>query len=88
MNGWQPVSVERNYGDDHNISHLLKLGYIEVDTCSGTGKGYCRFVFQNEAGMFMEVTTQEVPLREGKASAATEDEDFVINYGITDEEIR
>lgn len=89
LNGWQPVSVERNYDDEHNISRFLKLGYVEVDTCSGTGKGYCRFVFQNDAGLFMEVTTQEIPLRrEGKTAVATEGEDFVINYGITDEQNR
>lgn len=68
----------------YSISHYLDLGYTEVDACSGTGKGYCRFVFQNDLGLFMEVTTQEAPFAPGKVDNEDWDGAVVIYYGITD----
>mgnify|MGYP004176603415 CR=1 FL=1 len=83
-NGWKPAEIKRDeYGMD-SISHFLDLGYTEVDACSGTGKGYCRFVFQNDLGLFMEVTTQEAPFAGDRIEMKNLDDAVVIFYGITD----
>lgn len=60
------------------------LGYREVDDCSGTGKGYCRFVFQNNLGLFLIVTTQEAPLAGDREGIKNWDGVVVVDYGITD----
>jgi len=84
QNGWNPAEIKRDgYGRD-SISHFLDLGYIEVDACSGTGKGYCRFVFQNDLGLFMEVKTQETPFAGDQMDIENWDDAVVIFYGITD----
>jgi hypothetical protein len=83
-NGWKPAKIKRDTYGMYSISHYLDLGYTEVDACSGTGKGYCRFVFQNDLGLFMEVTTQEAPFAPKKVGNEDWDGAVVIYYGITD----
>lgn len=83
-NGWMPAKIKRDEYGMSGISHYLDLGYTEVDACSGTGKGYCRFVFQNDLGLFMEVTTQEAPFAGDRVDIEDWDDAVVIYYGITD----
>lgn len=83
--GWKPAKIKRDqYTDLSSISRFLDLGYTEVDACSGNGKGYCRFVFQNDLGLFMEVTTQEAPFVGDRVDKKNWDDAVVIYYGITD----
>jgi len=82
--GWEPAKIKRDEYGMYSISHFLDLGYTEIDSCSGTGKGYCRFVFQNDSGLFMEVTTQDAPFPEFQANVENWDDAVVIYYGITD----
>ena len=45
--GWRPViskTPEEVMG--FHALNFRELGYMEVDACSGTGKGYCSFYFQ------------------------------------------
>lgn len=84
-NGWRPAKIKRDEYGMYSVSHFLDLGYTEVDSCSGTGKGYCRFVFQNDLGLFMEVTTQEAPFAGDRVGIENWDDAVVIYYGITDE---
>lgn len=84
-NGWMPV--QHNKLDDDIGIHAVALrnkGYIEVDDCSGTGMGYCAFHFQDENGVFLVVTTQEVPFGNVKTKFKDQDTAIVINYGVTD----
>ena len=84
-NGWKPAKIKRDKSDDiSSISHYLGQGYTEVDACSGTGKGYCRFVFQNDTDLIMEVTTQEAPFAPYKVDNEDWDDAVVIYYGISD----
>ncbi|MBM0745801.1 hypothetical protein JOY44_31020 (plasmid) [Phormidium sp. CLA17] len=40
------------------MNYLIdKLGYNEVETCSGTGMGFCRFSFTNANGQKLAVVT-------------------------------
>ena len=55
--GWKPV----NHGAaedraDEREKDLAKLGVIEVESCSGTGFGYCSFDYE-QAGAALAVTT-------------------------------
>jgi hypothetical protein len=84
QSGWKPAKIKRDEYGMYSISHFLDLGYTEVDACSGTGKGYCRFVFQNDLGLFMEVTTQEAPFAGDRVDKKNWDDAVVIYYGITD----
>lgn len=56
--GWQ--ALERSSNREHfgATNYLVnKLGYNEVETCSGTGMGFCRFVFTNANGQKLAVIT-------------------------------
>lgn len=46
--GWQAVINPPNRELYGQMDHLVnKLGYYEVEDCSGTGLGLCRFLFRN-----------------------------------------
>lgn len=56
---WSPVQGERDAGGtavDGRESDLAKRGVVEVETCSGTGFGYCSFRYRSSAGR-LSVTT-------------------------------
>ncbi len=81
--GWSPVL--NNSLDDEigfHAAYLRNKGYIEVDDCSGTGMGYCIFLFQNQESVFLIVTTQEVALGNSDVSLRDKDDAVVINYSI------
>lgn len=68
--GWQPLRTKpRNYsGDDPDISYgngllFWRKGYLEVESCSGTGVAACAFLFKDAYGNRLRVTTagEELP---------------------------
>lgn len=55
--GWTPVPAQRSPGDiDPRADALVKAGITEVESCSGTGFGYCNFTYRGAAGP-LSVTT-------------------------------
>ena len=56
--GWQAVAHSPNRDPSGAMNYLInKLGYNEVETCSGTGIGFCRFSFTNANGQKLAVVT-------------------------------
>lgn len=56
--GWQAVAHSPNRDRSGAMNYLInKLGYNEVETCSGTGMGFCRFSFINANGQKLAVVT-------------------------------
>lgn len=55
--GWKPVDHgSADQRSDPREQDLVKLGAVEVDSCSGTGFGYCAFDYER-AGARLSVTT-------------------------------
>ncbi len=57
-NGWKPINNYQNIPDfnkDHYV--VKKLHYYEMEDCSGTGMGFCNFLFKNGKGKILTVTT-------------------------------
>lgn len=53
--GWTPMKND-NVDLEHNV--VKNLGFIEMDTCSGTGVGYCNFTWWKEPdGPLLTITT-------------------------------
>lgn len=83
--GWKPLINQRaDYEDVSSISVFLNLGYHEVDGCSGTGMGYCKFIFNSNDGLFLIVTTQELPFGGLKSGSDNKLPAFVVRYDISD----
>jgi len=66
--GWQPKLNHWSYQDDINIKSgnapiFWERGYREVESCSGTGYGFCRFIFTDVYLNELAVITggQEIP---------------------------
>ena len=56
--GWQAVALSPNRDLFGAMNYLInKLGYNEVETCAGTGMGFCRFSFTNANGQKLAVVT-------------------------------
>jgi len=60
--GWIPITQHSLYVKDPNIQsgngqEFWKLGYWEIISCSGTGKGYCRFKFADPSGRGLVIIT-------------------------------
>jgi hypothetical protein len=57
-NRWQPIN---NYSSlsiyDRKHYVVKKLGFYELETCSGTGVGYCNFLFKGRGKQILVVTT-------------------------------
>lgn len=87
-NDWQPFS--QNLGEEYvgtTIKNLHDHGLFEVSSCYGTGKGYCRFVFQNEDDLYLMVITQEAPFvgyESDLYGKGNPDTGVVVSYNITD----
>lgn len=83
LSGWMPVP---NTAPDEEVGvrvpHFRELGYVEVDACSGTGMGYCKFIFQNEKGLFLSVITQEAPLGGNSSGLGDGGGAIVVNYSV------
>ncbi len=68
--GWQPLRTKSfNEADtDPDIAYgngriFWKRGYVEVESCSGTGVAACAFLFKDAYGNRLRVTTagEELP---------------------------
>lgn len=58
-NGWKPVDNRDlpEFDREHNV--VKNLRFYEMESCSGTGVGYCNFIFKNKNGKTLTVTTVE-----------------------------
>lgn len=56
--GWTPVqgAIGKNRNEQGREIDLVERGILEVESCSGTGFGYCSFGYRNSAGT-LSVTT-------------------------------
>lgn len=52
--GWTPIKNDEA-DREHNV--VKNLGFTEMDTCSGTGVGYCNFLWEQKDGLVLTVTT-------------------------------
>ncbi len=55
--GWQAVELSPNRDRFGAMDYLIQLGYNEVESCSGTGMGFCRLNFTNANGRQLAVVT-------------------------------
>ncbi|MCG0456675.1 hypothetical protein L6R44_11210 [Enterobacter cloacae complex sp. ECC445] len=53
---WKPENIEADQGD-YIAKKLNTEGIVEVDSCSGTGFGFCSFNYQREGGISLNVIT-------------------------------
>ena len=74
--GWQPLRTKTSNeaGSDPDIAYgngpvFWKRGYVEVESCSGTGVAACAFLFKDAYGNRLRVTTAGEELPEQKAYA-------------------
>lgn len=75
--GWQPLRTKsfNEARTDPDISYgngqlFWRKGYVEVESCAGTGVAACSFVFEDAYGNRLRVTTvgEEFPRRKVYAS--------------------
>lgn len=64
-NQWKPVTQWTNESTDMNALALNKLGFIEVESCGGSGLYPCSFLFEKDAGNRVRLVT----LGEGEGDA-------------------
>jgi hypothetical protein len=56
--GWKDnPEVEPDLRSSSTVQKLVNRGYREVVTCSGTGRGFCRFEWMNQKGELLVVIT-------------------------------
>lgn len=57
--GWQARQSDpgADEGEDGMRDALRKLGFPEIEGCSGTGMGYCNYHYRNAAGDALQLTT-------------------------------
>ena len=74
--GWQPLRTKSvNQAEpDPDISYgngplFWRRGYVEVESCSGTGVAACAFLFKDAYGNRLRVTTEGEELPKEKAYA-------------------
>ena len=74
--GWQPWQTKsfNDSGIDPDISNgngrlFWRKGYVEVESCAGTGVAACSFLFRDAYGNRLRVTTagEELPRRKNYA---------------------
>lgn len=82
--GWRPLQTKPsdNASSDPDIadgngSIFWKRGYVEVESCSGTGVAACAFLFKDAYGNRLRVTTAGEELPEQKAHASVTGFKFV-----------
>ncbi len=75
--GWQPLQTKsfNEAKEDPDISYgngplFWKRGYIELESCSGTGVAACAFLFKDAYGNHLRVTTagEEIPKEKAYAT--------------------
>ncbi|WP_346245813.1 hypothetical protein [Sphingomonas rustica] len=57
--GWTPGEREASGEDSGAVGELVANGVTEVDDCSGTGFGFCRFTYGGAAGTLSVTTVGE-----------------------------
>ncbi len=63
--GWKPVETNLKYADGTLLREsgaareFAKLGYIEIESCSGVGRNYCFFNYRNAQGCLRLMTQGE-----------------------------
>ncbi|MBZ8181911.1 hypothetical protein [Oscillatoria salina] len=56
--GWQPLTFPPGNEFDSVRNDIMRLeGWREVEACSGTGLGFCLFVFDDGEGNRLSITT-------------------------------
>lgn len=56
--GWKPVFKYRNLSEYDREDNVVKnLHFYEMESCSGTGVGYCNFIFKGKDGKILTITT-------------------------------
>ena len=56
--GWQPATFELENEFETVRNHIHQVeGWHEIEACSGTGLGFCKFIFQDEQGNQLSITT-------------------------------
>lgn len=78
--GWQPVKVRspNEAKTDPDIAfgngpNFRRRGYVEVESCSGTGVAACTFLFKDAFGNRLRVTTdgEEIPRERSYAKVSS-----------------
>lgn len=62
--GWEPVPMEEEGTPYDGTADLTRSGVVEVQSCSGTGVGYCAFKYRGPGGV-LDVTTVGGPEEDG-----------------------
>jgi hypothetical protein len=82
--GWQPLQTKsfNEADEDADIRYgngplFWKLGYVELEACSGTGVGACAFLFKDAYGNHLRVTTAGEELPKDRAYARVTGFQFV-----------
>jgi hypothetical protein len=56
--GWQAVELSPNRDRSGSVGYIINtLGFNEVEDCSGTGMGFCRFNFADADGRTLAIVT-------------------------------
>ena len=55
-NGWRPIRSSEGSERWFAETELVKRGVIEVESCSGTGVGYCKFNYERPTGVLSVIT--------------------------------
>ena len=65
--GWQAqYNTDPNIAaTDSRIAGMISQGWSEVEACSGTGLGLCKFSFRDAFGRYLSVTTADNIVGEG-----------------------
>ena len=75
--GWQPLQTKsfNEAKEDPDINNgngplFWKRGYVELESCSGTGVAACAFLFKDAYGNHLRVTTagEEIPKEKAYAT--------------------
>jgi hypothetical protein len=81
--GWQPVKTNSSATDVKvaygNGPFFWRRGYIEVESCAGTGLADCAFLFKDRFGNRLRVTTEGEEVPDVNAHARVNGSHFVCN---------
>ena len=71
--GWRPLKTNSSAADV-NVSYgngpfFWRRGYVELESCSGTGVAACAFLFKDRFGNRLRVTTEGEELPDDQAHA-------------------
>ena len=85
--GWHPLQTKslNEAATDPDIAYgngqlFWRMGYVEVEACSGTGVAACAFLFKDAYGNHLRVTTAGEELPKQKAHASVTGFRFVCDH--------